>query len=115
VQADAGPLLDRQALAAYRRRLANLEAQDGLSRSQIAERDALRAQLGAAAGLSGRARGAGSSSERARVAVRKAIVNALARIAELDADLGRHLYERVSTGVTCCYNPDPDRPISWGL
>jgi hypothetical protein len=115
VQADAGPLLDRQALAAYRRRLANLEAQDGLSRSQIAERDALRAQLGAAAGLSGRARGAGSSSERARVAVRKAIVNALARIAELDADLGRHLYERVSTGVTCCYNPDPDRPISWSL
>jgi hypothetical protein len=122
VQADTGPLLDQQALTLYRRRLADLEtrlADGAASRSRAAslasERDALRAQLASATGLGGRARGNGSSAERARVAVRKAIVNALARIAELDADLGRHLYERVTTGATCCYQPDPDRPVHWVL
>jgi hypothetical protein len=115
LQTGTGPLLDQQAIIAYRRRLARLEAQDVLSRSLAAERDALRDQLGAATGLGGRSRGTGSSTERARVAVRKAVVNALARVAELDADLGRHLYDRVSTGVTCCYTPDPDRPVHWIL
>jgi len=115
LQTDTGPLLDQQAIIAYRRRLAHLEAQEVVSRSLAAERDALRAQLGAAAGLGGRSRGTGSSAERARVTVRKAIVNALARVAELDADVGRHLYERVSTGVTCCYSPDPDKPVRWIL
>jgi hypothetical protein len=59
-------------------------------------------------GLGGRSRESGSSAERARVAVRKAIVAALAKVAEAQPELARHLHERVSTGTTCRYEPDPE-------
>jgi hypothetical protein len=49
------------------------------------------------------------------VAVRKAIVAALARIAESDPWLGRHLHERVHTGIECRYESDPDHPVRWVL
>jgi hypothetical protein len=60
--ADAGELLDRQALASYRQRLTEIE-----------------------------------------------------RVAAVDASLGRLVHDAVSTGITCRYDPDPDRPVRWIL
>jgi hypothetical protein len=114
---------DRQALAAYRRRLAELDAEieeasewADLSRSAALEdeREALLSELAAAAGLRGRARGTGSTAERARVAATKAITTAVDRIAAVDTDLGRHLKETVQTGTECCYRPGDDAP-AWRL
>ncbi|MGY2704151.1 hypothetical protein [Nocardioides sp. HB32] len=79
------------------------------------ERDAVAAYLAGGSGLRGRSRTTGSHAERARVAVRKAIVAALARIAEADPWLGRHLRDRVHTGFECRYESDPDRPVNWVL
>jgi hypothetical protein len=111
-QPGTGDTVDRRALLAYRRRIAELDA-GPQNAATTAERAASQAQVRSATGLGGQARSTGSSAERARVAVRKAIVGALARIAELDPDLGRHLYERVSTGTSCRYDPDPDAAVCW--
>ena len=124
VDGDAGPLLDRQALAAYRSRLGELDdelaearAHADLAREQRLdrEREALLDQLRAATGLGGRARVAVGTHERARVAVRKAIAAAIDRITAVDPSLGRLLIDTISTGATCRYDPDPDRPIRWIL
>ncbi|MFF5288978.1 hypothetical protein [Paractinoplanes globisporus] len=105
-QPGTGPSADAKALAAYRRRLATA-APD--------ERAAIEAHLRSVTGLGGRARENGSNAERARVAVRKAIVAALAKIAECEPEAGRHLYTQVSTGAACRYDPDPAAPITWLL
>lgn len=114
IQPDAGEVLDRTAIVAYRRRLAELDTLDPTPRL-TAERDAIRAQLDAATGLGGRPRGTGSTAERARIAVRKAIVAALLRVAEQHPALGRHLYEHVRTGSACRYEPTPGAPVRWML
>jgi hypothetical protein len=121
-----GAALDQQALSAYRRRLAELDADLGEARSWAdtgraaklaAERDALLGQLRAATGLGGRARARqpGSAHERARIAVRKAIASAIDRVSAVDPALGRHLSANVTTGTICRYDPDPDRPVRWVL
>lgn len=124
VQASLGELLDRQALAAYRRRLQDLEHDlaEAEEWSDIARRDALHAerdalidQLAAATGLGGRARTTGASQERARVAATKAINAAIDRIASVDGPLGRHLRTATRTGLTCTYQPDPDNKPDWIL
>jgi hypothetical protein len=124
VDADAGLLLDRQALAAYRRRLVELddELAEARARADLAreegldrERDALLDQVRAGTGLGGRARVAGGTHERARVAVRKAIAAAVERVTAIDPSLGRLLGDTVTTGTTCRYDPDPDRPVRWVL
>jgi hypothetical protein len=120
VQPDAGELLDRQAIVAYRRRIKEIDEflqQNPLAHAPrlAAERNAIRAQLKAATGLGGRTRGTGSSTERARVAVRKAIVAALLRIVEVHPALGRHLHEHIRTGSTCRYEPDGQTPVRWSL
>ena len=122
IQPDTGDLIDRQAVAAYWRRIAEIdelleqETFAAPTRTQLgAERDALQSQLDSTTGLGGRSRGTGSTIERARVAVRKAIVGALVRVAEVHPHLGRHLYERVSTGSSCRYQPDPHAPVRWQL
>ena len=116
--------LDRTALARYRSRLAEIDedldasgAAGNAARTERLEqeREALLAELRAAAGLGGRSRVDGSSDERARVAVRKAIAAAVARIEEIDPSLGRLLDVTVTTGSVCSYEPDPDRPITWTL
>jgi hypothetical protein len=121
---DVGEVLDRQALSAYRRRLAEIDADLDQARSWAdtgraaklaAERDALLDQLRAATGLGGRPRVPGSAHERARVAVRKAIVNAIDRVAAADPSLGRLLSDTVTTGAVCRYDADPDRPVQWVL
>ncbi len=102
--------LDKQALSAYRRRLAEIDADLDEARSWAdtgraaklsAERDALLDQLRAATGLGGRPRVPGSAHERARIAVRKAIVNAIDRVAAADPSLGRLLSDTVTTGAIC--------------
>jgi hypothetical protein len=79
------------------------------------EREALLEQLRMATGIGGRGRTTGSSRERARIAVRKAIVAAVTRIAETDPWLGRHLRDHVHTGWECRYDSDPNYPIRWVL
>ena len=119
-----GAVLDRQALSAYRRRLADLDADLGEARAWAdvgraaklaAERDALLGQLRAATGLGGRVRQPGSAGERARIAVRKAIASAIERVSAADPALGRILSATVTTGTICRYDPDPDRPVRWIL
>jgi hypothetical protein len=124
VQAGLGELVDRQALTAYRQRLADLDAdldeahrwadQGRIARAQ-AERDALVHHLAAAAGLHGRRRLVGGTAERARVAVRKAISAAVERIDTHDPALARLLRDTVRTGSVCRYEPDPGRPVTWML
>ena len=119
-----GEMLDKQALSAYRRRLTEIDADLNEARSWAdtgkaaklaAERDALLDQLRVATGLRGPRRVSGSSHERARIAVRKAIAHAIDRIAAADPSLGRLLSDTVSTGAICRYDPDPDRPVQWVL
>jgi hypothetical protein len=121
---NAGPLVDRPALSAYRNRLSELDEELGeadrrgdAGRGQrlAAEREALLAQVAAATGLGGRPRAVGATTERARIAVRKAIAGALARLADVDPPLGRLLADTVSTGTVCRYDPDPGRPVRWLL
>jgi hypothetical protein len=119
---DAGEVLDTAALRAYRTRLAELdddlaEAESWSDPGRAArlrdERDALLAEVRRAAGLGGRPRRAGDTDERARVAVRKAIASAIARIDKDAPDVGRLLRATVQTGHVCRYQPDPDRPVTW--
>jgi len=121
-QSDAGELLDGQALAAYRRRLteidvARVEADawaDGERLERLdSERQALLDALASATGLGGRPRRAGSTQERARIAVRKAIRAALDRIEQVDPELARLLRDTVHTGASCRYEPDATRPATW--
>jgi hypothetical protein len=110
-------VLDETARRVYRARIVELdrELELGDDVDLRDEREALLAQLAGATGLAGRDRRTGGSSERARIAVRKAIISALARIAEQDPQLGRHLHDRVRTGHQCRYTSDPDHPITWTL
>jgi non-specific serine/threonine protein kinase len=121
---DAGPVLDERAKREYRRRIRELHEEieeaeswndpERTARAQL-EVDALTRQLAAAVGLGGRDRPSASSAERARVSVRKAITNAIAHIAEHDAELGLLLSTTVKTGSYCSYTPDPRLPVVWSL
>jgi hypothetical protein len=96
-----------------------VEAEDwsdiGRLASLRAERDALLDELTRATGLGGRARTAGSSQERARVAVKKAVSGATGRIATIDGPLGQHLQTRIRTSLNCSYEPDPADGLDWVL
>jgi hypothetical protein len=110
-----GAQLDDQARRAYRSRIREL--QEDIDEARLAndwaradsaetELDALVEQLSGAFGLSGRARPAGSASERARVAVTHRIKAAIRRLTVADPDLGRHLTNAVRTGTWCAYRPE---------
>jgi hypothetical protein len=116
----ADPVLDRRAVADYRRRLAELDAEiaesDGGSAERAeraeratAERQALIAELRAATGLGGRARRLGDETERARKTVTARIRDALRRIERVHPELASHLRDGVHTGTTCSYAPDIPR------
>lgn len=120
----AGALLDEVAKTQYRNRVAALREQlaeaesfndSGRADALRSEIDALCQQLTAAVGLSGRDRSPGSSAERARWAVTKAIRNVVTKISSGNPALGRHLAAQIHTGYVCSYRPDPDRPIRWVL
>ncbi len=110
-------VLDNTARRVYTSRVAAIDRELELTDDPELheERVALLEQLGRATGLAGRERRTGGNSERARVAVRKAIISALARVAEQDPRLARHLHERARTGHQCRYMSDPDHPITWIL
>ncbi len=119
-----GEVIDRQALAAYRARLLELdeeleeaESWGDAARHQAAatEREALLGELRAATGLGGRVRTPGSSQERARIAVRKAVTAALQRIQTVDEDLALHLRNSIRTGLVCSYEPEPGSLPGWAL
>lgn len=119
---DAGTVLDARAKEAYRRRLAETDADladaerlgDSFRAAQAkAEREFIARELARAVGLGGRDRRAASASERARVSVTRAIRHALTRIRSHDADLGAHLDRAIRTGTYCAYLPDPAARIRW--
>jgi hypothetical protein len=120
----AGAVLDPKAKAAYRRRLAALEAElaeatswadQGRAARAGEERDFLVQELAKAVGLGGRNRVAASEAERARVNVTRAVKNTLARLREHNPQLGRHLDRTIRTGVFCSYQPDPQLQIHWAV
>jgi hypothetical protein len=121
---DAGVLLDTQAKEAYRRRLADIEedieeaqamGDDERAAQAQVERDFLVRELARAIGLGGRDRRAGSTSERARASVTRALRRAMARIHKYHPALGEHLDRAIRTGTYCVYLPDPRVPPAWKL
>ncbi len=121
---DAGELLDTRAKETYTRRLAEIDEDlaeasafgdlGRLSRARD-EREFLVRELSRAVGLGGRDRRACSASERARASVTQAVRHAMARIKEMNAELGAHLDRTVRTGTYCAYLPDPRAPTSWKI
>jgi hypothetical protein len=109
----AHPILDRDAIGEYKKRLNRLDAEiDQLepadpvrAASAREERDWLTAQLASAAGFGWRTRSFPDQPERARVAVGKAIRRALVRVTEANPVIGDHLGQAVRTGVCCSYWP----------
>jgi tetratricopeptide (TPR) repeat protein len=121
---DAGVLLDEQAKAAYRRRLAEID--DDIEEARLladseraaqaeAERAFLARELARAVGLGGRDRLAGSTAERARASVTRAVRHAMARISERHHVLGEHLDRAIRTGTYCRYLPDARVSTAWKL
>jgi hypothetical protein len=117
---DTGPVLDREALRQYRKRLAELD--DALDDAAVhgdasrlarrsAERDALIAELKRATGLGGRPRRSGSPAEKARLNVTRTIRHAISELASRAPDVAAHLEESIVTGISCCYEPKVD--IVW--
>jgi tetratricopeptide (TPR) repeat protein len=121
---DAGAMLDSQAKAAYRRRLAEIE--DDIEEARLladseraaqaeAERAFLARELSRAVGLGGRDRRAGSSAERARASVTRAVRHAMGRITHHHPALAEHLGHAIRTGTYCRYLPDPRVPTVWRM
>lgn len=117
-------VLDPQAKAAYRRRLADLrgeidDAEDcndvGRAAQARTELEALTQQLAEAVGLGGRDRQTASVAERARSTVTQRIRSAIQKIAEGHPSLADRLRRRVRTGTFCVYEPDLTHPIRWDL
>jgi DNA-binding SARP family transcriptional activator len=108
------PVLDAVAIRDYRKRIdelreriEDLEAENRPERAAEAraEQDWLIAELAAATGLGGRARGFADNQERARAAVGRAIRRTLGTITRADASIGEHLRKGISTGNRCSYRP----------
>jgi tetratricopeptide (TPR) repeat protein len=122
VPGDLGGVLDAPAKTAYKRRLCELqgeleEAQQfhDLARATAvqAEIDMFTHELVIALGLGGRDRKVGSTAERARSAVTKAIKTVVQKIRQHHPALGHHLATHLKTGTFCQYLPDPTQPIPW--
>jgi hypothetical protein len=118
VETNAGEMIDARARDAYRARLAAIDEEtaslgaslgdrgDAARVARLArERSAIVAELSRATGLGGRTRHAASATERARVNVQRRVKDAIARIAEVDAALGRFFEQSISTGTFCCFRP----------
>lgn len=111
---DAGEVLDAQAKAEYRRRLAELQQEQedaeacndpGRAARAREETEAIADELRSAVTPRGRERRAASHVERARVAITHRIRAAVAQIAKQHPDLGDHLSTSIHTGSFCCYRP----------
>ena len=124
VEASAHELVDHDTVAAYRRRVGEIDAQLESARRAGREqrineleheREALRSQLSSVLTMSGRTRQFVDTGERARTAVRKAIARAIKVIAASDDNLAAELRATISTGRRCSYMPDPARPRRWSV
>jgi tetratricopeptide (TPR) repeat protein len=116
------PIIDDEARDAYRRRLAEVDEDiddatrlNDLGRIELAQRDReyLIAELTSAAGLGGRHRTTGGSTERARTSVTRSIRYALGRLAEHHPTVAAHLDQSVNTGTYCAYIADPLARLEW--
>jgi hypothetical protein len=101
---------DARALRDYKQRLSDLSSElseaeqaGDLGRSERLrnERELLATELSRAIGLGGAARPGGSPAERARVNVQRRLKDAIGRVSECDAELGRYLEKAVVTGTYC--------------
>ncbi len=119
---DSGEMLDPQAKQEYRRRLVDLNREMEDSRQLgvtdradelQSEIDFLKTELSRAVGLGGRNRRAGSTAERARLSVTRAIRSAFQKITEHHEALGELLSRCIRTGSFCSYVPDPQAPLDW--
>ncbi len=115
-------VLDEEAKARYRRRLALLDEEidraaergdDDRAAEFDGERAALLAELRSASGLGGRDRRLGDEAERARKAVTARIRDVLRKLDGLHPALAAHLRASVSTGATCRYQPEHE--LTWHL
>jgi hypothetical protein len=120
--AGTGPPLDRATGAAYRRRLATLDAElDAADRSgdvlraeqADAERQAVLGELRRASGLGGRACTAAPEAERARVNVTRTLRATIDKIALAAPSCAAHLRASIHTGRACHYQPAPGGPSRW--
>lgn len=122
VASHASPVIDHAALAAYRRRIEDLDGEiDAAERSgdsaraerADAEHKALLAELRRARGLGGRVRDASPEAERARVNVTRTLQTTLERIGSAAPRAGAHLRASIRTGRSCRYEPVPGGPNRW--
>ena len=118
----AMPVLDAQAIAAYRRRLHDLEvdmqvadASGDLERSDRAEaeRSAVLAELRRSTSLGGRSRTISAEAERARINVTRTLRSVVTRISAQAPQAGTHLQASIHTGLACRYDPAPGGPTRW--
>jgi hypothetical protein len=116
------PILDGQARAAYRARLAALEerleesdrAGDADRAATLtAERNALIAELRSATGLGGRPRGRSTEAERARVNATRALGTVLSRLEAVAPLAAAHLRASLRTGSHFRYQPATGGPRRW--
>jgi predicted ATPase len=121
---DAGPILDAQAKQEYKRRILELKEEleelrekGDYERAEKVESEieSIAQQLAQAVGLGGRDRRAGSTAERARLNVSRAIRAAIQKISEHDVSLGEFFGARIRTGSFCSFVPNPRVPIDWKL
>lgn len=116
------PVVDREALLAYRSRLTELadeleqaETRGDVGRSERiqGEKQGLLAHLSQITGLGGRVRKANPVAERARKAVSARIRDTISKLGSHHPELGAHLQAAVSTGSTCSY--EPAQPVIWSV
>jgi hypothetical protein len=121
---DAGPSIDAQARATYRRRIEELRSQvedaqllgDDVKADLLQqELDAIVPELARSFGLHGRARCAASGAERARINVTRTLRAAIARICQADHIAGGALDRDIRTGLFCSYQPSPTDPLKWSI
>ena len=122
VERDLGPVLDATAKRAYRRRLAELQAEvdeaddhhdpERAARARL-EVEALMGELRRAVGLGGRDRPSASSVEKARINVARSVRRAIAAVGTALPALGAHLEVSIVTGRSCRYAPEPATALRW--
>jgi tetratricopeptide (TPR) repeat protein len=118
----SGEMLDAQAIAAYKKKIAELSQDlekakqlDDFERGSKAEEEleALERELRRAIDRRGRSRRVGLASERARLSVTRAIKAAVTKIGENHPTLGTTLAQDIKTGTYCSYDPRGVSSIEW--
>lgn len=115
------PILDDVALRQYRQRAGELRSllASGTASREASERyrselRTLTDGLRTVTRLNGQSRSFVGNHERARTAVRKALVRAIDIVASAEPRLGDHLADSITTGASCRYTPDSQWTITVG-